>query len=77
MLYMKAPLHSLATLASLPKMVAVIVGAAIPKDTAMTLPFNLQVHKPGSEQLPFFYIYPLTKLHTPSPPSNSLSHFQK
>lgn len=34
MLYMKPMLHSLATLASFPKMVTLIVGVAVMKDTA-------------------------------------------
>ena len=56
MLYMKPMLHRLATLASFPKMVTVIVGVAVMKDTAVALPFNLQVRKSGSELLPCFYV---------------------
>lgn len=56
MLYMKPMLHSLATLASFPKMVTMIVGVVVMKDTAVALPFNLQVRKSGSELLPCFYV---------------------
>lgn len=55
MLYMKPMLHSLATLASFPKMVTLIVGVAVMKDTA-GIALQYTALKVSSELLPCFYV---------------------